>query len=86
MIRLWECPPDFALDQLRMMRPTSVRTCEGENLVHQYHSEIAHTFRNYYADTALPRWSNNTEFLGNPIETCCDQLIPETYQNRVRFQ
>lgn len=83
LVKLWEAPSDYVIDQLRMMRPTSLRLEEHESLVHRYYGEVAHTFRNYYADTSLPRWGQKTAFLGQgTLDDYVPPQIPESYQER----
>jgi hypothetical protein len=68
------------------MRPTSLRNLNHEDLVHQYHSQVVHTFRNYYADTNIPKWANKTDHLGKgSLEAYDSQPVPECYQDRADF-
>ena len=82
LVKLWECPADHVIEQLRVMRPTLLKVCDHENLVNQYHSQVANTFRNYYTDTNMPKWGNKTASLGSSKESYIDQPIPESYQER----
>jgi hypothetical protein len=94
LVKQWESPSDFVVDQLRMMRPTSLRILEDENLLHEYHDQVAGSFRNFYADTSLPKWGNKTDFLGKgslienntyDLDQQQQQSVPESYQRRVQF-
>jgi hypothetical protein len=84
LINLWQSPADFAIDQLRVMRPTSLRVLSDENLVHQYYSQVAGTFKHFYADTNLPKWEGKTSMLGQGSTYDCyvDMPVPESYQQR----
>jgi hypothetical protein len=68
------------------MRPTSLRNLNHEDLVHQYHNQVAHTFKNFYADTNMPKWANKTDFLGQGcLETYESLPVPGGYQERADF-
>jgi hypothetical protein len=75
LIKTWECPADYAINQLRVMRPVSIENKEQEAILYDYHNTVAGQFKNFYRrDTDSRGSSLKTEFLGR------GELTSESYQ------
>ena len=83
LVKLWECPADYVVDHLRVIRPISIETAEQEKRIHDYYKKIASNFQGYY-ERMQTVWDSKTEFLGKPLESFVDQPVSELYQQRIQ--
>jgi protein-tyrosine phosphatase len=67
LMKLWECPPDYVINHLRIMRPVSIESNEQEKVVYQFHEIIAPSFEGFYKRLEY-KFSDQTQFLGNSAE------------------
>lgn len=83
LVKLWESPADYVIDHLRIIRPVAIETSDQEKVVHQFHNSVAGNFEGYYSRTQT-KWSKQTEFLGNDMNTFVDQPVSELFQQRIQ--
>ncbi len=85
-IKTWECPANYVITNLRLIRPVSIENVEQENLVYKYHDQVAPGFEGTYKKKET-KWSSQTEFLGRgEMDTVVDyQQFPEHYQERIQL-
>ncbi len=86
LIKAWECPANYVITHLRLIRPVSIENLEQESAIYKYHDQVVDTFALNYLKKET-RFSNMTEFLGKEnFDTVVDyQSFPEHYQERVQF-
>jgi hypothetical protein len=86
LIKAWECPANYVITHLRLIRPVSIENVEQESVVYKYHDQVVHTFAANYVKKET-RFSSITDFLGKDhLETVVDyQPFPEHYQERVQL-
>jgi hypothetical protein len=63
LVKLWECPADYVIDHLRIIRPVSIENKKQEEVILQYHDLIADNFENFYSKLQN-KW-NNTDLVLN---------------------
>ena len=86
LIKAWECPANYAITHLRLIRPVSIENLEQESVIYKFHDQIVDGFQRDYLKKET-NWSSQTEFLGKDhFETVIDyQQYPEHYQQRVQL-
>ena len=47
LVKAWECPVDYAIDRLRLIRPVSIENFDQENVIKQYHASIQERFEGF---------------------------------------
>ena len=67
LMKLWECPADYVINHLRIMRPVSIENEEQERVVHQFHKTIEASFEHHYKRLEY-KFSDQTQFLGKSVE------------------
>lgn len=72
LMKLWECPPDYVINHLRIMRPVSIENPEQENVIYQFHRTIEPGFEHHYKKLEY-KFSDQTQFLGKPAHECSNQ-------------
>ena len=82
LVKAWQCPADYVINHLRVIRPVSIESKEQENVIFQYHDSVQSTFEGYYSKRQI-KWSPKTEFLGQDQDTLgIDQPISESFLQR----
>lgn len=70
LIKLWECPADYVINHLRLIRPASLESDDQETVVKKFHSQIADGFEGRYSRIQQPfDWDNKTVHLGQNYDS-----------------
>jgi hypothetical protein len=82
LVKAWQCPADYVINHLRVIRPVSIESKEQENVIFQFHDSVCNGFEGYYSKIQI-KWSPKTEFLGRDENTFgIDQPITESFLQR----
>ncbi|CAF0826147.1 unnamed protein product [Didymodactylos carnosus] len=64
LMKIWQSPPDYVVNQLRLMRPIALETPIQEQTLIDYHKIISPRFYQYYAEVDMPHsWDIDTSYL-----------------------
>ena len=68
---LWQVPPDYIVNHLRLIRPITLETPLQEQQLVEYYRTIAPTQRHFYAEVDKPHsWDIDTTYLDStPLAT-----------------
>ncbi len=81
LIKLWQCPSDYAINHLRLIRPASIETDEQENVVKRFHSTAENGFEGVYSRIQqVSGWDNKTVHLGQNYDSLLATLPTHAIQ------
>ncbi len=64
LLALWQVPPDYIVNHLRLIRPIALETTVQEQQVIDFHKAIEPTQHHFYADVNHPdSWDIDTSYL-----------------------
>jgi hypothetical protein len=81
LVKAWECPADYVINHLRIIRPLSIENSEQEMVINQFRDSVFNTFERAYKYQAI-KFNTGTDALGVELETQVAQPIADDYQLR----
>lgn len=71
LLALWQVPPDYVVDHLRLIRPITLENTLQEQQLIEFHRTIAPTQRHFYGEVNQPHsWDADTSYLNTtPLAT-----------------
>ena len=71
LMSLWQVPPDYVVNHLRLIRPITLETPLQEQQLVEFYRTIAPTQRHFYAEVDKPHsWDIDTTYLDStPLAT-----------------